>query len=43
VLARFDGTIDFKGKCAKVAGYQYHYYFDSELDVLDFVLCLKKH
>jgi hypothetical protein len=42
VLARFDGTIDFKGKCGKVKGYKYHYYFDAELNSLDFVLCLKK-
>lgn len=42
VLARFDGTIDYKGKCGTVKGYKYHYYFDAELNSLDFVLCLKK-
>jgi hypothetical protein len=42
VLARFDGTIDYAGKCATVKGYKYHYYFDAELNSLDFVLCLKK-
>lgn len=42
VLARFDGTVDFKGKCSSVPGYRFHYYFDSELDTLDFVLCLRK-
>jgi hypothetical protein len=42
VLARFDNTIDYKGKCAGVPGYQYHYFFDSQLDALDFVLCMKK-
>jgi hypothetical protein len=42
VLARFDATIDFKTQCGKVKGYQFHYFFDSELNALDFVLCLKK-
>ncbi|HZN17374.1 MAG TPA: hypothetical protein VFB84_04170 [Micromonosporaceae bacterium] len=42
VLARFDGTVKHQEKCPGVAGYEYHYYYDSELDVLDFVLCLKK-
>lgn len=42
VLARFDGTIDYKDRCAKVRDYQFHYFFDSELDALDFVLCLKR-
>ncbi|WP_213451107.1 LppU/SCO3897 family protein [Rhizomonospora bruguierae] len=42
VLARFDGTTDVKGKCSGVPGYQYHYYFDSQLDALDFVLCMKR-
>lgn len=43
VLARFDGTVDYKGKCQTVTGYQFHYFFDSELDTLDFVLCLKRN
>jgi hypothetical protein len=44
VLARFDGTKDYAGKCGggKVPGYQFYYFFDSEVDTLDFVLCLKK-
>jgi hypothetical protein len=42
VLARFDGTVDYKVKCQSVSGYQFHYFFDSELDTLDFVLCLKR-
>lgn len=45
VLARFDGATtgekDAKAKCAKVSGYTDWYFFNSELDVLDFVLCLK--
>jgi hypothetical protein len=44
VLARFDGTKDYNAKCGggKVAGYQYFYFFDGELDGSDFVLCLRK-
>jgi hypothetical protein len=42
VLARFDGTIDYAGKCSTVKGYKYHYFFDAELNSLDFLLCLKK-
>ncbi|MFD0741234.1 hypothetical protein ACFQ1L_04200 [Phytohabitans flavus] len=42
VLARFDGTIDYETKCEDVQGYQFHYFFDSELNPLDFVLCLKQ-
>lgn len=42
VLARFDGTIDYEAKCKGVEGYQFHYFFDSELNPLDFVLCLKQ-
>jgi hypothetical protein len=44
VLARFDGTKDYKTRCGggKVPGYQYYYFFDSDLDTKDFVLCLKK-
>lgn len=45
VLARFDGATtgesDAKAKCGKVAGYTDWYFFNSELDVLDYVLCLK--
>jgi len=42
VLARFDGTTDYATECGKVKGYQFHYFFDSELNALDFVLCLKQ-
>lgn len=46
VLRRFDGPTtgekDAEAKCAKVAGYTNWYFFDSELDTLDFVLCLKQ-
>jgi hypothetical protein len=44
VLARFDGTKDYAGRCGggKVPGYQYFYFFDGELDSSDFVLCLRK-
>jgi hypothetical protein len=41
VLARFDGTID-KNKCKSVPGSNYHYFYDTSPDTLDFVLCLKK-
>jgi hypothetical protein len=45
VLARFDGATtgesDAKAKCGKVAGYTDWFFFNSELDVLDYVLCLK--
>jgi hypothetical protein len=46
VLARFDdatnGEPDAKEKCADVDGYTNWYFFDSRLDSLDFVLCLKQ-
>lgn len=42
VLKRFDGTVDYKTKCATVPGYQFHYFYDSQLDGLDFVLCMRK-
>ncbi|HET8660098.1 MAG TPA: hypothetical protein VFM55_13995 [Micromonosporaceae bacterium] len=42
VLARFDRTVKHQEKCPGVPGYEYHYFYDSELDDLDFVLCLKK-
>ncbi|MEU3456623.1 hypothetical protein ABZ671_23925 [Micromonospora sp. NPDC006766] len=46
VLRRIDGATsgrkDAEAKCAKVDGYTDWYFFDSELDSLDFVLCLKK-
>lgn len=39
VLARFDATSD-TGECADVPDYRFHYFFDSELAGLDFVLCM---
>ncbi|MEU4367036.1 LppU/SCO3897 family protein [Micromonospora chersina] len=46
VLRRIDGSTsgkkDAEAKCAKVEGYTDWYFFDSQLDTLDFVLCLKR-
>ncbi|MFC4106559.1 LppU/SCO3897 family protein [Micromonospora zhanjiangensis] len=46
VLRRFDGATtgkqDATTKCSKVEGYTDWYFFNSELDTLDFVLCLKQ-
>ncbi|TDC37641.1 hypothetical protein [Micromonospora sp. KC213] len=46
VLRRFDGETsgekDAETKCGAVAGYTDWFFFDSELDSLDFVLCLRK-
>ncbi|MCX4387683.1 hypothetical protein OG777_12165 [Micromonospora peucetia] len=46
VLRRIDGATsgekDAATKCAEVDGYTNWYFFDSELDTLDFVLCLKQ-
>ncbi|MEV0153476.1 hypothetical protein AB0H57_07010 [Micromonospora sp. NPDC050686] len=46
VLRRFDGPTsgekDAEAKCADVPGYTNWFFFDSELDTLDFVLCLKR-
>lgn len=45
VLERFDGPTtgkdDAKSKCSAVPGYTDWYFFDSPLDALDYVLCLK--
>jgi hypothetical protein len=45
VLKRIDGITtgekDAQVKCAKVSGYTNWYFYDSELDGLDFVLCLR--
>lgn len=45
VLERFDGATtgkdDARSKCSAVPGYTDWYFFDSPLDVLDYVLCLK--
>lgn len=40
IIERFDSTSDTK-LCVKVPGYKYHYYYDSELAGLDFVLCMR--
>jgi hypothetical protein len=40
VVRRFDNTTDTK-MCEGVQDYRYHYYFDSELAGLDFVLCMR--
>ncbi|ROT34315.1 hypothetical protein EF879_01675 [Micromonospora sp. HM5-17] len=46
VLARFDepttGEEDAKAKCADVKNYTNYYFFNSDLDDLDFVLCLRQ-
>lgn len=46
VLKRYDGTTsgeeDAREKCGQVAGYTDWYFFDSPLDSLDYVLCLKR-
>lgn len=42
VIARYDGTTDYEGKCKSLPEYDFHYYYDSQLDTLDFVLCLKQ-
>jgi hypothetical protein len=46
VLARIDGRTtgeaDAETKCAKVKHYTKWYFYDSELDSLDFVLCLRE-
>ena len=45
VLKRVDGRTtgptDAEAKCGKVPSYTKWYFYDSELDSLDFVLCMK--
>jgi hypothetical protein len=47
VLKRFDGRTtgegDAEAKCAKVSGYTKWYYYDTEYDEVDFVLCLREY
>jgi hypothetical protein len=47
VLRRFDGRTtgeaDAESKCSKVPDYTKWYFYDSPLDSLDFVLCLREH
>jgi hypothetical protein len=42
VKGRTNGATDAESKCAKVTGYTNWFYYDSDLDDLDLVLCLKK-
>ncbi|MCW3840283.1 flagellar basal body protein FliL [Micromonospora yasonensis] len=46
VLSRIDGPTtgeqDAEAKCAKVVGYTDWFFYNSDLDTLDFVLCLKR-
>lgn len=42
VLQRFDGTVDAEDACKDVPGYEYNYSYDSALDSLDYVLCLRQ-
>jgi hypothetical protein len=41
VLQRFDATSDVT-VCGSVPDYRFHYFYDSELAGLDFVLCMRK-
>ncbi|GLW29943.1 LppU/SCO3897 family protein [Actinoplanes regularis] len=47
VLRRFDGRAtgerDAVAKCGKVPGYTKWYYYDTEYDDLDYVLCLREY
>jgi hypothetical protein len=47
VLKRVDGRTtgeaDAESKCSKVSKYTKWYFYDSELDSLDFVLCLREY
>ncbi|GAA2844864.1 LppU/SCO3897 family protein [Actinoplanes cyaneus] len=47
VLKRFDGRTtgekDAVAKCSKVPGYTKWYFYDTEYDDVDFVLCLREH
>jgi hypothetical protein len=42
VNGRTTGEADAEAKCAKVPNYSKWYFYDSDLDSLDFVLCLKE-
>jgi hypothetical protein len=43
ITKKTSGEADAEQKCAKVKGYTKWYFFDSQLDDLDFVLCLKEY
>ena len=42
IKGKTSGAQDAEGKCSKVAGYTNWFYYDSDLDDLDLVLCLRK-
>jgi hypothetical protein len=42
IKGKTSGEKDAEGKCAKVPGYTNWFFYDSDLDDLDIVLCLKK-
>jgi hypothetical protein len=42
VKGKSSGAKDAESKCSKVSGYTNWFYYDSDLDDLDLVLCLKK-
>jgi hypothetical protein len=43
IKGKTTGEKDAERKCAKVTGYTKWFFYDSPLDELDFVLCLKEH
>ena len=43
LVAGTTGEADAETKCSKVSKYTKWYFYDSELDSLDFVLCLKEY
>ena len=43
ITGKTTGEDDAERKCAEVEGYTKWYFFDSQFDDLDFVLCLKEH
>ncbi|WP_240669820.1 LppU/SCO3897 family protein [Actinoplanes solisilvae] len=43
IKGKTTGEKDAERKCAKVSGYTKWFFYDSPLDDLDFVLCLKEH
>jgi hypothetical protein len=43
IKGKTTGEKDAERKCAKVSGYTKWFFYDSPLDELDFVLCLKEH
>ena len=43
ITGKTTGKKDAESKCAKVKGYTKWYFYDSPLDDLDFVLCLREH